>query len=46
MGLGLHIANEVANLHKGTLEFPDRTDIGLSKDFDGAIVAIVFPENA
>lgn len=44
MGLGLHLASEVAKLHGGTLEFPDRGDLGLPKGFDGAIVAIVFGE--
>lgn len=47
MGLGLHIANEVAKLHNGNLEFPGAADVGLGEEFrDGAIVAIVFPEEA
>lgn len=46
MGLGLHLANEVAKLHHGQLVFPEPSDIGLQRKLDGAIVAIVFPEKA
>jgi len=44
MGLGLHLANEVAKLHHGALLFPRREDLGLPVDYNGAIVALQFPE--
>ncbi len=44
MGLGLHIANEVAKLHEGRLLFPDRSELSLPRQFTGAIVAFQFPE--
>jgi signal transduction histidine kinase len=44
MGLGLHIANEVMKAQGGTLVFPDKGDIDLPKDFDGAVVALSFKE--
>lgn len=45
MGLGLHIVNEIAKLHHGSLHFPESSDIDLPKEFqDGAIVAFQFPK--
>ena len=44
MGLGLHLANEVAKVHGGRLVFPDREEITLPKQFTGAIVALEFPD--
>jgi signal transduction histidine kinase len=43
MGLGLHIANEVAKIHKGRLLFPDHNDLALPKGIDGAVVALCIP---
>jgi signal transduction histidine kinase len=45
MGLGLHLANEVAKVHGGRLVFPDRDEITLPKQFTGAIVALEFPDH-
>jgi signal transduction histidine kinase len=44
MGLGLHIASEVMKAQGGELVFPDRGDIDLPKEFDGAVVALSFKE--
>ena len=44
MGLGLYIVSEVMRVNHGRLVFPDDGDIDLPKGFDGAIVAIQFPE--
>ncbi len=45
MGLGLHIANEIAKLHHGRLLFPEADDLSLPKQFrKGAIVAFQFPK--
>jgi nitrogen-specific signal transduction histidine kinase len=46
MGLGLHIANEVAKLHNGRLLFPEQGDVKLPQQFMGAVVAIQFPKTA
>lgn len=43
MGLGLHIANEVAKLHSGQLLFPEADDIDVPAEFTGAIVALKIP---
>lgn len=40
MGLGLHLANEVAKIHGGQLLFPSGTDIGIPRQFAGAVVAM------
>ena len=45
MGLGLHVASEVAKMHHGRLIFPEKTDITLPDEFTGAIVGIEFPED-
>lgn len=43
MGLGLHIAGEVMDAHKGRLEFPERGDYDVPEEFSkGAMVALVF----
>lgn len=44
MGLGLHIASEVMKAQGGALVFPDKGDIDLPKEFDGAVVAVSFKE--
>jgi signal transduction histidine kinase len=46
MGLGLHIASEVMKAQGGELVFPDKADIDLPKEFDGAVVALSFKERA
>jgi signal transduction histidine kinase/anti-sigma regulatory factor (Ser/Thr protein kinase) len=43
MGLGLHIANEVAKLHKGHLIFPELDDVEIPAEFTGAVVALQIP---
>jgi C4-dicarboxylate-specific signal transduction histidine kinase len=43
MGLGLHIANEVAKIHKGQLLFPDHNDLTLPEGINGAVVALYIP---
>lgn len=43
MGLGLHIANEVAKIHKGQLLFPERNDLKLPRGMTGAVVALHIP---
>lgn len=43
MGLGLHIANEVAKIHKGQLLFPEISDLSLPSKINGAVVAIHIP---
>jgi signal transduction histidine kinase len=42
MGLGLHIADQVMRTQGGRLEFPEKGDLSLPEEFDGAIVALVF----
>ena len=42
MGLGLYYANLVMDLSGGELVFPERGDVEVPNDFDGAIVALVF----
>jgi len=44
MGLGLYIVSEVMRVNHGRLVFPDDGDIDFPKGFDGAVVAIQFPE--
>jgi signal transduction histidine kinase len=43
MGLGLHIANEVAKSHKGQLLFPGHSDLALPPGMTGAVVALHIP---
>lgn len=43
MGLGLHLANEVAKIHKGHLIFPEIDDVNIPPEFTGAIVALQIP---
>jgi signal transduction histidine kinase len=43
MGLGLHLASEVAKVHGGRLVFPDKGDITLPDVFTGAVIAFEFP---
>ena len=45
MGLGLYYANLVMELSHGELVFPERDDIDIPEQFDGAIIALVFPES-
>jgi signal transduction histidine kinase len=46
MGLGLHIASEVMKAQGGELVFPEKGDIDLPKEFDGAVVALSFKERS
>jgi signal transduction histidine kinase len=43
MGLGLHIASEVAKIHKGTLLFPSHSDLELPRGMKGAVVGLHIP---
>ncbi|MFZ5451473.1 MAG: ATP-binding protein [Thermodesulfobacteriota bacterium] len=45
MGLGLHLADQVMIAQGGRLEFPQSGDLALPKEFDGAVVALVFGGN-
>ena len=42
MGLGLYYANLAMELNGGHLAFPEPQAVGLSAEYDGAIVAVVF----
>ncbi len=42
MGLGLHLADQVMKAQKGLLEFPEKGDVSLPSEFDGAVIALVF----
>jgi len=44
MGLGLYYANMVMELSGGRLLFPEHGDVQLPEGFDGAVVALQFPE--
>ena len=46
MGLGLYIVSEVMRINKARLIFPDTGDVELPPEFDGAVVALQFPEGA
>lgn len=45
MGLGLYYANLVMQLNDGQLAFPNRDDVDVPEEFDGAVVAMVFKGN-
>ena len=43
MGLGLHLANEIMNAHKGRLLFPEPDDYSIPNEFKkGAIILLAF----
>jgi len=42
MGLGLYYTNLVMELSGGDLVFPDKNDVDIPEEFDGAIIALVF----
>ncbi len=42
MGLGLHLADQVMKAQGGQLDFPQQGDLPFSKEFNGAVVALVF----
>lgn len=45
MGLGLHLTDEIMKAHHGKLEFPERGDYDLPKEFKtGATVVLAFPK--
>ena len=44
MGVGLYYVNLVMDLSGGALVFPDASEAGVPARFDGAVVALVFPE--
>ena len=44
MGLGLHLADEVMKAHGGRLHFPEKGEITMPRDIDGAVVALIFKE--
>ena len=44
MGLGLYYVNLAMELNSGQLVFPQPGEVGLSEEFDGAVVALIFKE--
>ncbi|WP_199178545.1 ATP-binding protein [Acidimangrovimonas sediminis] len=44
MGLGLYYARLVMELSGGEMIFPEREDVDVPEEFDGAVIAMVFPE--
>lgn len=45
MGLGLHIASEIMEAHKGSITFPEVNDLDIPSEFQkGAIVKLNFPK--
>lgn len=46
MGLGLHLADEVMKAHGGRLHFPEQDETTLPQGLDGAVVALIFDEEA
>ena len=45
MGLGLYYASLVMEISGGELVFPERGDVRIPEDCDGAIIALVFPRS-
>lgn len=45
MGIGLYYASLVMETIGGKLLFPEIHDLGLPEAYDGACVALVFPNN-
>jgi signal transduction histidine kinase len=43
MGLGLYYARLTMEIFGGRIEFPRAEDLGLPDEYDGAVVALVFP---
>lgn len=44
MGLGLYYANLVMELGEGRLAFPDAAEVDVPRKFNGAVLALVFPQ--
>lgn len=44
MGMGLYYANMVMELNEGEMLFPDASEVDVPDSYDGAIVALRFPE--
>ena len=44
MGLGLYYANLVMELGEGRLAFPDAAEADVPEEFDGAVLALIFPQ--
>ena len=44
MGVGLYYANLVMELGDGSLLFPDAREADVPREFDGAVLALVFPK--
>ena len=44
MGLGLHIANEIMNVHKGWLRITETGDVTLPTEVNGAVLSLIFKE--
>ena len=46
MGVGLYYANLVMELGEGRLAFPDAREADVPSEFDGAVLALVFPRES
>lgn len=44
MGLGLYYANLAMELNGGILAFPEKGEVDLPKEFDGAVIALIFKD--
>lgn len=44
MGMGLYYANMVMELNNGELIFPSHSEVDIPESYDGAIIALRFPE--
>ncbi|MCW2003096.1 signal transduction histidine kinase [Xanthomonas arboricola] len=44
MGVGLYYANMVMELNGGHLAFPDAEELGVPEEFNGAVIALMFPK--